>query len=78
MSDACFLYPVVILMARYSGVYEGAPWIAFNDYAFKVEEAQADDVTCALFFGGYPKPIGRGSTPQEAYEDLRRQVHERN
>lgn len=62
-------YPVTIIAARYSGTYEGAAWVAFNEYHVP-DDAQADDVTCAVFFGSYDKPLGRGRTPDAALRDL--------
>lgn len=66
-------YPVTIIAARYGGAYEGAPWIAFNDYQAP-DFAQADDVSCATFFATYAKPIGRGLTPDAALGDLESKI----
>lgn len=64
-------YPVTIISARYGGVYEGGGWLAFNCYEEQVPEAASgDDVTCATFWAYYSEPVGKGKTPNEAYNDL--------
>lgn len=70
------VYPLTVLAARYGGTYEGAKYVAFNDKPGVVVSALGDDIMCAAFFDTYErlKPIGRGATPQEASEDLRRKV----
>lgn len=64
------VYPVTIIRSRYNGTYEGARWVAFNDDTFAVRDAEGGDIACCDFFADYPKPIGRGDSAQEAYEDL--------
>lgn len=66
------VYPVTIIAARYGGTYEGAKWIAFNDYPYNVTYAMSDDISCSNFFDEYEKhkPIGRGESPKHAYDDL--------
>jgi len=66
------LYPVVIRQTRYSGVYEGGRWAAFpNMYRFPEDTAFGDDVSCANYWASSEAMhVGRGETPQEAYEDL--------
>ena len=71
-----WLYPVTIVMSRYQGTYEGAPWLAFpvdsedladSDYA-------GEDSECMIFFSECEErqvPIGRGATPDEALANLR-------
>jgi len=70
------VYPLTLIASRYRGTYEGASWVAFNDYPERLDGAMGDDVTCVSFFRMYErfKPIGRGETPQEAIRDLARQV----
>jgi hypothetical protein len=69
--DTDYLYPVVIIKARYGGIYEGAQWLAFNDEPEHLTAVLGDDGECGAFFeGGYHGPIGRGATPQEAYDSL--------
>lgn len=68
------LYPVTIVTARYQGTYEGGKWLAFpfdpetvgnSDYA-------ASDVECLTFFQSHDYiPIGRGRTPEEAFDNLK-------
>lgn len=80
-----YLYPVTVFTARYSGTYEGAPWIAVQTHAdpamsYNPEEAhlsgcQSDDVTCMQWFdNNVHAPVGRGDTPDQAVADLARQL----
>lgn len=64
------IYPITVIRSRYRGTYEGAEWVAFNEHAQSITDAEADDVTCGSFFSCYSKPIGRGQTPTEAVTNL--------
>lgn len=72
------VYPVTIIRSRYQGAYEGAKWVAFNAHLDEVEDAEGSDVLCAYFFDRYTDPIGRGESPKHAYDDLVRQLNERD
>ena len=67
-----YLYPITIIMDRYSGIYSGGAFLAFNlDYDEIPQEINQDDVTCMNFWSTNKNMIvGRGATPQEAYENL--------
>lgn len=71
-------WPVTIIACRYGGAYEGAPFAAFNEYPEMIQKTMGDDTTCATFFDLYEqlreRPIGRGGSPQEAYDDLVRKL----
>lgn len=84
------VYPVTIIKSRYGGVYEGAEWIAFNDGEDSewIAEATGEDTTCSSFFYKIDNPkakmmnefderlfVGRGKTPQKAYEDLLKKIN---
>lgn len=73
------LYPVTIIRSRYKGAYSGGSWLAFYcDPEDIPPEATADDGTCAAWFHSDPAAfVGRGSTPDGAYNDLR-QRHANN
>lgn len=71
-------YPVTIIKSRYQGAYEGAQWVAFNANMDEVDDAEGSDITCSIFFERYQGPIGRGESPKHAYDDLVRQLNERN
>lgn len=61
------LYPVTIFKARYSGVYEGGPWVAFKLDPDEIgDAATADDISCAGFFADHAGTYGYGKTPGEA------------
>ena len=69
------IYPLTIISDRYSGTYSGGNYLAFNEEFNNIpEEVNADDVTCALFWGQhkdeYKYSIGKGNTINEAIEDL--------
>lgn len=75
------VYPVTIITTRYCGTYEGgALWVAFNDHCDSeaLHGAMGGDIQCSTFFEVYErfKPIGRGQTPEEAYQDLARKLDE--
>lgn len=65
-------YPVTIFPARYGGTYEGASWIALNEFTRSeaVAAAQDSDIECMDFYHNYQGVIGRGCCPQHAYENL--------
>lgn len=66
------LYPVTITLARYGGVYEPGEWLAFHLPSHALPDGwDADDATCAKFWGAR-HDIGGGGTPDEAYADLLR------
>lgn len=67
------IYPVVIIAARYGGVYEGGRWLAFTCYDGQIPHAATgDDITCATWWStsAEAKKVGRGDTPNEALMDL--------
>lgn len=71
-------YPCIIFLTRYQGTYEKNIWacIAFSDYI--PSEAIDDDVTCCEWWASSEAAlVGRGSTPDLAYEDMSRR-HEQN
>jgi hypothetical protein len=64
-------YPITITPARYGGVYEDGEWLAFHLSPKDIpEEAFGDDRTCAAWWGDHGDGVGKGGTPQEAYENL--------
>ena len=71
-------YPVTICPARYQGTYEGASWLCFpvdprmlaRD---KWRDWQGSDIECAEWWAEAERegwPIGRGASPDLAYQDL--------
>lgn len=73
------LYPVTIIMDRYSGTYSGAYWLAFNlDYNEIPEAVCGSDLDCLNFWQieGKDMVVGKGACPEEAYEDLNKKVME--
>ena len=63
------IWPCVIVATRYSGVYSGACWVAFEEVGVP-EGVLGGDIECERFFYTYDRPIGRGDTPDEAYRSL--------
>jgi hypothetical protein len=65
------LYPITIISDRYTGVYSGGRFTAWNLYEDKVPaEISLDDVTCNNFWVENKIVCGIGYTPNEALEDL--------
>jgi hypothetical protein len=65
-------YPCTIVPARYGGVYEGAPWLAFPCDPDAIPDGwDGGDPECAGFFAEYSgAPIGRGGSPDWAHQNL--------
>lgn len=71
MSNYSKYYPCIIFLTRYQGVYEGNTWacIAFSDYV--PPDAIDDDVTCCEWWSSPQADlVGRGSSPDKAYENM--------
>lgn len=67
-------YPCVICNDRYMGAYSSGIWTAFTTDEVPIE-AYSDDVTCAQFWDEFKDHfVGKGDTPQEAFEDLKGQI----
>lgn len=62
-------YPCVIVKDRYRGSYSAADWVAWPR---DVEPAEANggDMDCMGFWDDEPFPVGKGRSPQAAFEDL--------
>lgn len=70
------IYPCTITSDRYSGAYSGGCWLAWPVDACYVPSG-ADDgnyLECDDFWRTWTKPVGKGDTPQAAYDDLARQL----
>lgn len=63
-------YPCCIIRTRYGGTYEDAPWVAFADEFMSLGDVDGGDYECQTFFMEYKHPIGRGDTPQKAFDNL--------
>lgn len=64
-----------VCQARYSGAYEGAPWLAFEGVPEQLpQDWNAGDEAAAEFFLLGSSRVGRGVTPCLAYDDLRRRA----
>ena len=64
-------YPITITQARYGGAYEDGEWVAFHLGPDEIpEEAFADDVMCMSWWLDHGDGVGRGSTPEEARQNL--------
>ena len=71
--QAAEIYPVTIVQARYGGIYEPGPWLAFpNDPGQLPQDWDGGDVLCARFWGDPRRraETGAGDCPQAAYADL--------
>lgn len=69
------IYPLVIIKDRYTGVYSGGKYTAWNmDLEDIPQDIEEDDVSCHDFWFSYDGVVGLGKTPNEAAEDLHRKL----
>ncbi len=75
--------PLYIIRDRYNGAYSGGKYLAFNLTSYGVSRLPIDagDCECNAFWEGRDPDydvndyiIGKGNTPEEAYEDLVRKL----
>lgn len=71
-------YPLTIVLDRYHGEYSGGRFTAWNTYYHDLPgHIDADDCTCAEFWADCASgPVGKGNTPNQAIQDLNRQLKE--
>ena len=85
LSDMCMrreadpyydIYPLTIIADRYTGVYSGGEYLAFNLEFIEIpSEVIGNDVECRNFFDNNTNLVyGRGNTPDEAIKDLAKQM----
>jgi hypothetical protein len=66
------VWPVTIVRARYGGIYEPGVWLAFPSHPDALPiEWDAGDIIASSYYEDHSHEIGGGSTPDEAYENLR-------
>ena len=76
--DTDYIYPCTIIADRYGGSYSGALFTAWNmDFDMVPMDIDRGDIDCDNFWHNYSGLVGKGSTPQEAYNDLKRRIRER-
>lgn len=64
-------YPCLIFMTRYQGTYEGGRWASIAFTKTIPELAVGSDSEASMWWGSYEsRHVGRGETPEEAYEDM--------
>ena len=64
-------YLVTIILDRYNGSYSGAKFIAYPQEPYEIcNEVNSDDIACLTYWNDFSSIIGKGNTPNEAYEDL--------
>ncbi len=65
------LYPLTIVMDRYTGTYSGGKWLAFNLKTEDIPEGISySDCPCAEFWHNNEIPVGLGLTPEDAIKHL--------
>lgn len=78
--DDPHIHPLTIISARYGGIYEGAPYLAFNLYPEDIHpHAHGQDDDCVDYYLDAPNHhiiIGKGPTPDLATLDLQRQLND--
>ena len=72
-------YPLTIINDRYGGTYSDGVYLTLPLHFYDVpREIDGDDRACATFWDENANdrliPVGRGDTPQVAYEDLLKQM----
>jgi hypothetical protein len=66
------VWPVTIVRARYGGIYEPGVWLAFPSHPDALPiEWDAGDIMASSYYEDHSHEIGGGSTPDEAYDNLR-------
>lgn len=64
-------YPLTIISDRYNGSYSEGKFLAFPLSFNKIDKAvNGNDIDCVCFWIDYQGFVGRGNTPNEAYENL--------
>ena len=70
------IYPMTIVCDRYTGAYSGGVFTAWNLDFFDVpKEIEGDDSECDNFWFTYTGLVGKGRTPDEALEDLCKEMY---
>ena len=73
LNGANSVYPLAIIKDRYDGTYSGGEYLAFNA-EYIPAGVNGDDVECANFWNNTEMIVGRGSTPNEAVNDLNKRM----
>lgn len=72
------IYPLVVVCDRYTGVYSGGEYTAWNHYLDEIpQEIESGDVECREFWLGETADrykVGKGATVAEAVADLARKM----
>ena len=69
------IYPLTIILDRYSGTYSGGIYLAFNlEYDEIPLNLNGDDLSCMHAWQSINIPVGRGATIIEAINDLYKQL----
>ena len=72
-------YPLTIIKDRYQGMYSRAKFTAWNLKHTDVPNAiDGDDLVCATFWEYNQHSVGKGDTPEEAIQDLKIQLQEKD
>ena len=64
------IYPLIIVLDRYSGAYSGGEYTAFN-LEYPPKEIYSSDVECMEFWDTTDLKVGKGNTPEEAINNLK-------
>ena len=65
------IYPLTIVADRYSGIYSGGRFIAWNLSIDEIPEAiYSDDCSCSEFWANNRIVCGKGRTVSESLADL--------
>ena len=72
------IYPLTIIADRYGGCYSDGAFTAWRMDPWDIpDEVFGEDIECMYFWRGKANnySIGRGDTPQEAFDDLYQKIY---
>lgn len=65
-------YPLTIVSDRYNGGYSKGKYIAFPLEPWEINwSVNGNDIECMNYWNDFAGIIGKGNTPDEAFEDLK-------
>ena len=65
-------YPTTIIYDRFGGIYSEGKWLAFPLEHYNVPpEVDGGDVVSSVFWNYYSEPVGKGSSPEQPFANLK-------
>ena len=71
------IYPLTIIMDRYGGCYSGGRYLAFNLDHYNIPDSIGgnDGDEMVFWASNIEYEIGKGDTPQSAFDDLKTKIN---